>query len=173
MLCRAMTTRRPNQDRSPANPTFEQVDRAIRRRAFCILATTSPAGRPHAAGVLYAYAEGELYASTLRESRKALNIAANPAVFVSLPVRRLPVGPPSSVQFAATGQVLDNDHPDVRRLAGQGLLKAVTGHGELDLEGGCFLRITPGRTIHTYGIGMPLHRLIRDPLNAGGVVRRA
>jgi len=162
------TTPRPDQTSHPANPTLEQVDRAIRRRSFCTLATVSPAGRPHAAGVLYAYAEGALYVSTQRDSRKARNIAANPAVFVWVPVRRVPVGPPSGVQFAAEAELLDNDDTEVRRLAAGGLLKAITGHGELELDGGCFVRIAPGPTIHTYGIGLPLHRLIRDPLNAGG-----
>jgi hypothetical protein len=157
---------------SPAAPTYDQVERALRRRSFCTLATASPANRPHVAGVLYAYAQGALYVSTSRDSRKARNVAANGAVFVCVPVRRLPVGPPSSLQFAATAEILANDDADVRRLADQGALKAVTGHGELELDGGCFLRINPGPTIHTYGIGMSLVRLVRDPLNASGSVRR-
>jgi hypothetical protein len=165
-------THTPDHTAPAAGPTFEQVEHAIRRRSFCTVATTSPAGQPHAAGVLYAYAEGALYVSTLRASRKVRNIAANPAVFVCLPVRRLPVGPPSSVQFAAVAAILDNEDTEVRRLAAGGQLKKITGHGELELAGGCFLRITPGPTWHTYGIGMPLHRLIRDPLNAAGKVAR-
>jgi hypothetical protein len=166
------TTPTPGPVPDPAGPAFEQVERAIRRRSFCTLATATPAGRPHAAGVLYAYADGALYVSTMRGSRKARNVAANPAVFVSVLVRRLPVGPPSSLQFAALAEILDNDDADVRRLAAEGRLKAVTGHGELDLDGGCFLRITPGTTIHTYGIGMSLIRLVRDPINLAGTVRR-
>lgn len=166
-----MTSTTPPSDSRPAGPTFADVERAIRKRSFCVLATASPANRPHAAGVLYAYAKGSLYVSTGRESRKGRNVAANPAVFICVPVRRLPVGPPSSVQFAATAEILANEAPGLRRLATQGSLKAVTGHGELELEGGCFLKITPNPTIHTYGIGMPLHRLLRDPLNAGGMVR--
>ena len=166
------TTHSPDHASHAGAPTFEQVERAIRRRSFGTLATTSPAGRPHAAGVLYAYAENALYVSTLRASRKARNVAANPAVFFCLPVRRLPVGPPSSVQFAADAAILDNDDPEVRRLAAAGRLKKITGHGELELAGGCFVRITPGATFHTYGIGMPLRRLIRDPLDAAGKVRR-
>lgn len=165
------TTPTPAPDR-PTGPTFAQVERAIRRRSFCTLATASAANRPHAAGVLYAYAEGALYVSTGLASRKARNIAANPAVFVCVPVRRLPVGPPSSLQFAATAEILDRHDVSLRRLVDQGALKAITGHGELELDGGCFLRIVPQATIHTYGIGMPLHRLLRDPLNAGGTVRR-
>ena len=122
--------------------------------------------------MLYAYTEGVLYVSTARESRKAQNIAANPDVFVVIPVRRVPVGPPSSLQFSATAEILDRSDTEIHRLAAQGSLKAITGHGELELDGGCFLRIMPRATIHTYGIGLPLIRLIRDPLNAAGTVRR-
>jgi hypothetical protein len=156
----------------PVSPTYAQVSRAIDGRSFCTLATVSAAGRPHVAGVVYAVVDGALYISTHRDSRKARNVAANPSVFVCVPVRRLPVGPPSTIQFAATAEILGTDDDDVRRLAADGSLKAITGHGELDLDGGCFVRITPARRLHTYGIGMPLHRLVRDPLNAAGSVER-
>jgi pyridoxamine 5'-phosphate oxidase-like protein len=166
------TRRRFHGGMTSTGPTYDQVLRALRRRSFGMLGTASPTNRPHVAGVLYALADGALWVSTSRASRKARNLEANPAAFFAVPVRRLPVGPPSGIQFAATAEILRTDDADVRRLAAGGQLKAVTGHGELELEGGCFLRLTPGPTFHTYGIGMPLHRLIRDPLNAGGSVRR-
>jgi len=165
------TTLTSTHDPRPASPTFAQVQRLIQRRSFCTLSTASPVNRPHSAAVLYAYAEGVLYVSTARESRKAQNIAANPAVFIVIPVRRAPVGPPSSLQFSATAEILDRGDTEIHRLAAEGSLKAITGHGELELDGGCFVRIMPRPTIHTYGIGMPLIRLIRDPLNAAGIVR--
>jgi hypothetical protein len=145
------------------------VVRAIDARAFCTLATTSDAGFPHVAGVLYAAVGTDLYVSTLRWSRKARNVAANPAVAVCIPVRRLPVGPPSSVQFQGRAELLDLDDPGLRRLAASGDLKAVTGHGELELPGGCFLRITPNGRAATYGLGMSLRQFLRDPLGAAGV----
>jgi hypothetical protein len=159
------TTPRPSVQADP-----DAVLRAISRRSFCTLATTSPGQRPHVAGVLYAMVDGDLYISTLTDSRKARNIADNPHVFVCVPVRRLPVGPPSTVQFAATAEVLSLDHPDLLAAAGTGCLKAITGHGELSLPGGCFLRIRPASTVHTYGLGLSLRRLIKDPLHAGGRV---
>ncbi|HEX6418857.1 MAG TPA: pyridoxamine 5'-phosphate oxidase family protein [Acidimicrobiales bacterium] len=149
-------------------PDPAAVARAIAKRSFCTLATTSPSGRPHVAGVLYAVAGGDLYVSTMRASRKARNIAADPRVGVCIPVRRLPIGPPSSVQFQGVGEIVAPDDPRVRDLVDAGRLKAVTSHGELDLPGACFLRITPPRRVVTYGLGMSLVRLVRDPLNAGG-----
>jgi len=155
---------------SRRQPDPTEVVRAIQRRSFMTLATTSPINRPHVAGVLYQAVEMSLYASTMRSSRKARNIASNRHVGVIIPVRRLPVGPPSSVQFQGVADILALDDPAVLELVSQGQLKAVTGHGELDLPGGCFLRITPNRRIFTYGLGVSIVKLIRDPLNAGGMV---
>jgi hypothetical protein len=78
------------------------------------------------------------------------------------------VGPPSTLQFQATAEILPMDHPEIRELIASGQLKAITSHGELDDPGNCFLRIEPAGRINTYGLGMPLHRLLRDPLNAAG-----
>ncbi len=154
-------------------PDPESVVRAMGKRSYAVLGTVSPAGHPHAAGVIYQAVGTTLYTSTMVSSRKARNIAANPKIGVTIPIRRLPVGPPSAVQFQGTAEILDLDDPELRRLAAAGQLKAVTGHGELEMPGGCFLRITPGRKLNTFGLGMSLWNLIRDPLNAGGTVELA
>lgn len=154
----------------PHDRLLARVGKALAARSFCTLATTSPAHRPHVAGVLYEAVGTTLYVSTLRTSRKARNVAANPYVAVCVPVRRLPVGPPSSLQFQATGAVLTAADPEIAGLVADGQLRSITGHGELELRDGCFLRITPAGRIATYGLGLPLRRLMRDPLNAGGAV---
>jgi hypothetical protein len=154
-------------------PGYDEISATIAKRSFATLATTSPNDRPHAAGVLYAAVDDVLYVSTLRSSRKARNIDANPHVFVSIAVRRIPFGaPPSTIQFAAMAELLAVDHPDVVALAAAGKLVAITGHGELDLPDGCILRITPGTRIHTYGLGMSLLALARNPLAAAATVTR-
>ena len=60
------------------------------------------------------------------------------------------------------------DDPEVRRLVGTGDLKAITSHGEMEIPDGCFVRITPGRTIHTYALGMSLWSVLRNPLASAG-----
>ena len=87
-----------------------------------------------------------------------------------IPVRRLPLGPPSSVQFQGGAEILAVDDPEVVRLLAHGQLRSITSHGELDEPDDCFLRITPGGRINTYGLGMPLRQLLRDPLHAAGSV---
>ncbi len=89
---------------------------------------------------------------------------------VCIPIRRLPIGPPSSVQFQAHAAVLDTNDPEIADLLEAGKLRSITGHGELDLPDDCFLRLTPPGWLHTYGLGMTLPRLIRDPLNTAGAV---
>lgn len=154
----------------PGRPDRDRVVRAIHRRSFCTLATVSERNRPHATGVLYEAVGTTLYVNTLRTSRKARNVATNPDVSVCIPIRRLPVGPPSSVQFQAQASILNNDDPEIARLIADGHLRSITSHGELDNPDGCFLRIASTGRINTYGLGMSLHQLLRDPLNAGGSI---
>lgn len=151
----------------------EQVTRAIGRRSFCTLATVSPAGRPHVVGVAYAAVGTTLYVNTSSTSRKARNIAGNPYVGVCIPVRRLPVGPPALVQFQGRAEIIAMDDPEMVELIQAGSLKAVTSHGELDHPDGCFLRITPSGRINTYGLGMSLLKVLRDPLDAAGSIELA
>ncbi|MGD9701404.1 MAG: pyridoxamine 5'-phosphate oxidase family protein [Acidimicrobiia bacterium] len=158
---------------STANGSLRSPDpastrRALTKRSFATLATVSQRGRPHVAGVLYELVDDALFVSTLRSSRKARNIATNPHVAVSIPIRRLPLGPPSSVHFQATAEILAVDDRRVCDLVASGRLKAITGHGELDLPDGCILRIAAPATINTYGLGMRLLELIRNPLDAAG-----
>jgi hypothetical protein len=145
---------------------LQPVLKAIGRRSFCTLATTSPRQRPHVAGVLYEAIGPVLYTSTERHSRKGRNLAANPHVAVTIPIRRLPVGPPSTVQFQARAEVLAIDDPHITDLLAAGKLRSLTKHGELELPDACFVRITPTGRIHTYGLGMSIWRLLRDPLSA-------
>lgn len=147
---------------------------ALARRTVATIATVSPAGRPHAAVVQYA-ATGDplapvLWSSTDLDSRKARNIAANPYVGVTVAFQRLPLIPPATVQFQGRAEIVDVDDPELRELARTGAIKAVTGHGELDRPGVCFLKIVPGRRLHTYALGMSIVALVRDPLNAARTV---
>ncbi|MFT7648763.1 MAG: hypothetical protein ACI8Y4_003517 [Candidatus Poriferisodalaceae bacterium] len=152
-------------------PKGDRVRTQLTKRSFATLATVSPAGMPHVAGVLYELVNDTMYINTLRTSRKASNINANGQVAVCIIVRRLPVGPPSTIHFQTTAELLDLDDPDIVTLLAAGRLKSLTGHGELDLPNGCFLGVKLAPKLLTYGLGMPLRTLIKDPLDAGGRVK--
>lgn len=166
------TTQQPTQSTiSPLELPAPTVLEAIGKRSFATLATSSAQGWPHAAGVLYALSGDHLYVSTLGSSRKARNIAANPRVAVTVPVRRSPFGPPSSIIFQTTARVLELDDPELQAAARTGDLKGVIGHGELELPGGVFLQVVLPRRVVTYGLGMSLLSLMRDPMHAAGFAR--
>lgn len=147
------------------------IRRAIARSSFCTLATASAANRPLAVGVLYAAVGDILYVSTLTTSVKVRNVRENDRVAVCIPVRRYPVGPPFTVQFQARAEVLAVDEPEMVRLREGRSLKRITSHGELDHPEACFLRITRGKRVATYGLGVPLRQLLRDPISASRSTR--
>ena len=160
----------PDPASTLVHPDPATIRRAIERRSIATLATVSERGRPHAATVLYQCVDDALYISTSGGSRKARNVAETGAAAVNIAVRRLPIGPPASIQFQASAAVLAIDDPDVVGLAAAGRLDRITSHGELDLDGGCFLRVALPARLHTYALGMSLWRVIRNPLDIAGEV---
>jgi hypothetical protein len=151
-------------------PDPRTIRRAIERRSVATLATTSTAGRPHVATVLYQCTDDALFVSTHGRSRKARNVAANGLAAVTIAVRRLPVGPPASIQFQTSAEVLASDDPQIQRLVAAGSLGRITAHGELDLDGACVLRLSLPSRVVTYALGMSLWRVLRHPLDAAGEV---
>jgi hypothetical protein len=141
---------------------LEIIRRELARRRFCVLATSSPQNRPHAVGMMYAAVGTTVYLITDRDTVKVRNILANPQVAVSIPVRRSPFGPPMAVQFQGTARILDRDHPRIRELLAAGRLKRIVRFGVVDLPGTCFVEVTPARRISSFGVGVPLWRLLRD-----------
>jgi hypothetical protein len=166
VMSNSITTHLP--DPTIAHPDPTTIRRALERRSVATLATVSTSGRPHAATVLYQCVDDALFVSTDRDSRKARNVADTGVAAVTVFVRRLPVGPPSSVQFQTTGAVLATDDPEIIRLGRTGSIDRVTSHGELERAGGCFLRLDLPDRVITYGLGMSLWQLMRNPLDAAG-----
>jgi general stress protein 26 len=146
------------------------VEQAIASNWFCTLATSSAENRPHVAGVLYALVDRDLYINTDLASRKARNIAANDRIAVCVPIATAPDAPPFTASLQGTATLLATDDPQITTLIEQGRLAAITSHGELDRPGTCFIKITPGRHVATYGIGVSEDALSADPLSAFGSV---
>ena len=155
-----------NSTTQPTQAAPGSVRRAIAKHSFCTLATSSATNQPHGVGVLYTAVDGLLYVSTLQDSKKARNIRENPLVALCIPVRRYPMAPPFLVQFGGRAEILPAQDPAMVVLMQAGRLKKITGHGALDDPETCFLRITPDRKVFTYGIGVPLRTLLRDPTHA-------
>ncbi len=150
------------------NPSHRSVLKTITKRTFCTIATSSAEQNSHSAGVVYTHADGALWVHTLRSSRKARNIAIHDRIGVCIPFRRMPFGPPYTIHFQATAELISMHDPALTSLVQAGKLKGITGHGELDMADGCFVKIQPRGTIHSFGPGARIIDLIRDPLNSGG-----
>ena len=148
----------------------DAVEEAIASNWFCMLATSSNENRPHVAGVLYALVGRDLYVNTDEASRKARNIAENGRAAVCIPVNVAPDAPPFTATLQGTAELLPNDHPEITSLVADGRLAAVTSHGELERPGTCFVKVTPGARVATYGIGVSPEELEADPLSAFGSV---
>jgi len=140
------------------------IRKILTKRSFCTLSTTSPQQRPHAAGVVYIWANNALWVHTLRSSRKGRNIAANDRVGICVAFRKLPVGPPFTIHFQASACLVDMQSSEALALVEAGELNAIT---ELDMKDGCFVRITPRGTVHSFGPGARILDLIRNPLESG------
>ena len=112
-----MTTTTTTVEPTPTvfHPDPASIRRAIERRSVATLATASATGRPHAATVLYQCVDDALFVSTHRDSRKARNIADHGVAAVTIAVRRVPIGPPASIQFQCSASCSrrrrPRDHP--------------------------------------------------------------
>jgi nitroimidazol reductase NimA-like FMN-containing flavoprotein (pyridoxamine 5'-phosphate oxidase superfamily) len=71
------------------------------------LATTRPDGRPHVAGVGVTWYDGDLYFQTGPRTRKARNLAANPAATISVGL--------DGIDVVLEGQATRVDDPDTMR----------------------------------------------------------
>ncbi len=156
-----------------AEGQLKSIRKAIARCSYCTLATSSAENRPLVVGVLYAVVDDLLYVSTLSTSVKVRNLSENNRVAVCIPVRRYPLGPPFSVQFQGRAEVCSITDPEISALVQAGRLKRITSHGELDAAAACMVKISPGPRIATYGLGVPLRELLRDPLHANRSFRVA
>jgi general stress protein 26 len=146
------------------------VRRAIAKGSFATLATASAANRPHVVAILYQAVDDVLYMNALDSSIKIRNVRKNPRVAVCIPTRRLPFGPPFVVQFQGTADLLAPDDPQIVELARAGSLKRITSHGELEMPGLQFIRITPARRVSSFGLGVPLLDYVKDPLASSRTV---
>ena len=103
----------------------------------------------------------------MRDGRKGRNLAHNRHVGICVPYRRLPVGPPFTLHFQGVAELIPLDNPEAVRLYEAGRLDSISGHGAMEMDGACFVRITPTGMIHSFGPGVPVLDLARNPLETG------
>lgn len=140
--------------------------KTIARRSFCTLATASAANVPHVVGVRYAVVDGALYVTMFDDSVKVRNIRQNPRVAVCIPARKIPMFPPFAVQFQGRAELLARDNAEIVRLFEAGAFKRIISKADFENPQTCFARVVPGRRVSTYGLGVSLLQIVRDPTSA-------
>jgi len=167
-----MSTATLNPTTDDAVATFDMarqsqiIRRELARHSFCTIATSSSAHYPHVAGVLYAFVGDDLYVAMHDDSAKARNLAANHRVAICVPVRKIPFGPPFAIQFQGRATIFSATDPEIVTLLETGALKKITAAIDLTDPHNCFVRISPNRRVSSYGLGVPLLQVIRDPVSA-------
>ncbi len=81
---------------------WNQVEQKIAKAHNYWVCTTRPDGRPHSMPVWAVWVDGAVYFGTDRASRKARNIAANPATVIHLELRNEAVILEGSAEVATT-----------------------------------------------------------------------
>ncbi|MDQ3655964.1 MAG: pyridoxamine 5'-phosphate oxidase family protein [Chloroflexota bacterium] len=142
------------------------AQKAIAKQSFGTLATSSSANVPHVVGVRYAVVDGALYVTMFDDSIKARNIRTNPRVAVCIPARKIPMFPPFAVQFQGRADLLPKDDPEIVRLFEAGAFKRIISNKDFEAPHTCFARIVPSRRVSTYGLGVPLLQIVREPTSA-------
>ena len=168
VMTTANTTVEPT--RTLFHPDPAAIRRAIERRSVATLATVSATGRPHAATVLYQCVDDALFVSTDRHSRKARNVADHGVAAVTIAVRRLPIGPPASIQFQSSARSSPTTTP---RSSASQQRAGSTGSPPTarctSTAAASSAWSSPPASSPT-PLGMSLWRAIRNPLDAAGEV---
>ncbi|MGI0078673.1 MAG: pyridoxamine 5'-phosphate oxidase family protein [Nitrososphaerales archaeon] len=157
-----------------SNLTWNTVKKELRKRSYGIISTISKDGRPHSTGILYATSNVDqfcLYVLTDKSSAKARNITHNPNIsfVVPIPRRLLRFIPPGSVQFQGTAEIVPLSE-DVRKAFSRSIALRQT-LGSASTDDSCFVKIIPDTVVFTYGLGVSLMQLVRNPDSAVGKVR--
>lgn len=152
--------------------TTAQVWRTVARQPFVVVAMVNRRGQGRSVGVTPAVHGADLWIAVLDTDWKTAHLRHQPEVSVTVPVRRggplalvAPI-PPATITFSATARVLPvGEAPDpVRRRLLRGLKVP-----DAERSGTVMVRLTPHGDLVTYGIGVPLHRMV-DTARARGRV---
>ena len=160
-----------------ASPSFEYVEKSVRRKTFGILTTIDPNGRPHSTGVLYGVgppaAPFAIYVVTFEHYAKVRYIRANPLVTlaVTFPHRILSFVPASYVSFRGGATIVPiTDSSGTWAFQQHRILQDTFTSVERG-DRPVLIRIVPDPTVFCYGLGLPLAELRKNHIAGNYKVR--
>ena len=153
---------------SPA--TTQNTWQAISKELFGVLGMVTGAKESRSVGIVYIIQDRKLYIGTGSQSWKAKHIKTNPNVSMTIPIPKrilfLPwiKIPQATISFSGTAKII----PAVE--AEKKLLQAVFRHFAEDLEfisENCLIEVSPVDDFITYGVGIPLMKMMKPELARG------
>jgi hypothetical protein len=145
----------------------ELIRKEMSKRTFLTLATASQEMRPHVVGLRYVMIGDALYVTMHDDSVKARNIGANPRVAVCIPAKKVPLFPPFVVQFQGTATLLPVTDQRIQNLFAAGRLKGIISAKDFHEDPKTtFARIVPNKRVFSYGLGVSLLQIVRQPTTA-------
>lgn len=156
-----------------ALPSFDRVEREVRKKTFAVLSTIDSKNRPHSTGIIYAVSRpGEklsFYVVTQSKSAKVRNIKRNPNVslVVTFPHHYLRFIPDNTVMFRGTADLIDLDDPGAQAAFAQKKMTRMNLDVDSDvLKDSVVIRVRPSKTVYCYGVGIGLNQMRIDPTSA-------
>ncbi len=151
--------------------TFETVEKAVRKKSFCVLTTIDSRGRPHSTGIIYAVGSPEkpfaLYSIVSANYAKVRNIRRNPNVslVVTFPHYWIRFAPASYAMFRGTAEILPVSDSDGRWAMSQSRIGRMNLQTDTDEEL-VYIKLTPEPTVFCYGLGYGIMELKSGHENA-------
>jgi hypothetical protein len=157
-----MATRTGNAGLRKPRLSSEQVWHGLTRASFAVVSYVTPAGEPRSSGVVFKVAERRLYVAVAPDSWKAKHVPMTGRVAVTVPVRRggllslvTPI-PPATISFHGAATVHPAGSPRATELVTE-LASLVPKERR---AGACVMEILPQGEFLTYGIGVPLQKML-------------
>ncbi|MHA1949261.1 MAG: pyridoxamine 5'-phosphate oxidase family protein [Candidatus Thorarchaeota archaeon] len=151
--------------------SFESVEKAVRKKSFCVLSTIDSKGRPHSTGLIYAVGSPEkpfaIYSIVSANYAKVRNIKRNPnvSIVVTFPHYWIRFAPASYAMFRGTAEILPDDDSDGRWAMSQSRIGRMNLQTDTE-EKLVFIKMTPEPTVFCYGVGIGIMELRGDHENA-------
>jgi general stress protein 26 len=154
-------------------PTFEFIEKEIKKKTFGIISTIDQNGHSHSTGIIYSVAPSNsqftLYVLTDKKYKKVKNIENNDSIsfVIPFPHHILRFVPASCIQFQGTAQILpfsdkeaQNSFRNGPKILKTNLKKVIKMN--VKEEGVVFIKIIPNKKLFCYGLGFSLMKLRKN-----------
>ncbi len=152
---------------------FEYVEKHLRKKSFGVISVIDTKNRPHSTGIIYAIPPRphlfEFYVLTGANYMKTKYIKENPnvAFVITFPHYWIRFAPASVVHFQGKAEILPFSDEVGQNAFKQSRITRMNLESDYEEEEMVFIRITPPKKLHIYGLGVSLMQMRGDHTNVG------